>query len=301
MEAWLRAKPLSTPAEQLEQGRFLQRAMDNRFGELVQDNKFWPRWTKQLANLTLTSIGWEYGTLAAYGGAVQDAMAGRFSTRVRWLMGVTATTAMQATAYQMFRSGQAPDLLTLGGSALTGGNLPSGQKDRVRLPGPDKELAHMYGLLRNANGISAVLAAPFRYVGGKANPLVRSAEDFASTLSNSRPMSEFLGSLAKNTGPIFMQQETQRGSVMTPFDKWLGVKQDERAITDEAALSTSIAKGQEKQDNTKAWRDYFHDQNLANPTGVAKPPSTFQHTGRPASKPPGGSGFSRGGRGRTTR
>src|SRR5262249_2589486 len=140
-------------------------------------NLFWPRWVKQLANLGLVSVGWEYGTLRAFGRGLADALNGQFTTRVRWLMAFPVMMALQATAYQAFKTGSLPASWRNFVTRATGGTLPSGNPELALPPGPEKEALQWYSLLRRADSLPLVLQSAGIYAGQKANPFLRSVED----------------------------------------------------------------------------------------------------------------------------
>jgi len=59
--------------------RKIGKEVENRYGEMFYDNLLWPRTLKQLGTTTLLSMGWNYGGIRMYGGALHDtaALAGK--------------------------------------------------------------------------------------------------------------------------------------------------------------------------------------------------------------------------------
>jgi hypothetical protein len=275
MEGWLGTHLHALPEEIQAYGQQLHRLMDYRFGELVQDNYFGPRIVKQIANLTLVSVGWEYGTLAAFGGALQDLSHGSvFSTKMRWLMGVIAMSAIQSTAYQFMKTGTliaAENLLRA--APLTGGSLPDGQPEEAQIPSPIKEITRAYSLLRNANSVTDVLALPFKYGAGKLNPAARMISDTAGAIWNGKSASDWLSSLVKEGGPIFLNQSSnaKRGTNLGYVDRWSGVTTQPRAVSDEANLQKQLEHGRAIEQWKEQYKAYKQDKDLAEPVGIPKP------------------------------
>jgi hypothetical protein len=48
-------------------------SVDNRYGQMVYDNRFWNRVALEIAQLGIRSVGWQGGTYMEYGGGVTDA------------------------------------------------------------------------------------------------------------------------------------------------------------------------------------------------------------------------------------
>jgi 2'-5' RNA ligase len=48
-------------------------SVDNRYGQMVYDNRFWNRVALEIAQLGIRSVGWQGGTYKEYGGGVTDA------------------------------------------------------------------------------------------------------------------------------------------------------------------------------------------------------------------------------------
>ena len=144
MEDFLRQNPTADERAMVTHGRQTMDSIDDRFGEMNQDNLFWNRYAKQLANLFTVSIGWEYGTLRAFGHAGLDIGTGHWnSTRARWLPAFLAMSAYQNSAYQYAKTSTFPQNLTQTLLApATGGKLPgrnSGSPEGAVLPGYQKE------------------------------------------------------------------------------------------------------------------------------------------------------------------
>jgi hypothetical protein len=142
MEMFIRNNPNATMNELLAHGRPLSNHMDDVFGEMQQDNLYWARGFKQAMNLLTVSVGWEYGTLRAFGTGAKDILGvDGLTPRSRWLIAFPIMNASIANTYQYLRTGTTggSDWQTLAGAPLTGGQNPDGSPERAWLPGPQKE------------------------------------------------------------------------------------------------------------------------------------------------------------------
>jgi hypothetical protein len=109
---------------------------------MQQDNLYWARGFKQAMNLLTVSVGWEYGTLRAFGTGAKDIFGvDGLTPRSRWLIAFPIMNASIANTYQYLRTGTTggADWQTLAGAPLTGGQNPDGSPERAWLPGPQKE------------------------------------------------------------------------------------------------------------------------------------------------------------------
>lgn len=61
MKDWLDANPAATHEEQVRMARKLVDAMDNRYGEMINDNVFWQKHFKQVAQIAMLSYSWSLG------------------------------------------------------------------------------------------------------------------------------------------------------------------------------------------------------------------------------------------------
>jgi hypothetical protein len=142
MEMFIRNNPNATMSELLAHGRPLSNHMDDVFGEMQQDNLYWARGFKQAMNLLTVSVGWEYGTLRAFGTGASDILnVDGLTPRSRWLISFPVMNASIANTYQYLRTGTTgfTDWQTMAGAPLTGGTNPDGSPERAWNPGPQKE------------------------------------------------------------------------------------------------------------------------------------------------------------------
>jgi len=194
MEAWMNKNPGATREEQLAQSRHLMDSMDDRFGEMVQDNLFWNPILKQTLNLLATSVGWEYGSLRAFATGGKDlARSGgklltgdikgageALSTRARWLLAFPAIMAAGAAVYQYLIKRQPvsdtpwQDLNV----PRTGGTTPEGAPERALLPGYQKDVLQWWHELSKAKNPIEAGQAVAAIGAHKLNPAGQLAKGF---------------------------------------------------------------------------------------------------------------------------
>ena len=74
MHDWLEANPNAPHEAQVAMARRIWDSIDNRFGEMVQDNIFWNKTLKQTAQLGMRSYSWNLGTVREIGGGAISAV-----------------------------------------------------------------------------------------------------------------------------------------------------------------------------------------------------------------------------------
>lgn len=177
MEAWLRQNPSAAAKDVMSQARLFQRVVDDRFGEMVQDNLFWPRSLKQMLNMATVSVGYEYGTLRTFIGGAHDLLSGDvLSPRARYLLVYPMVVGMVSGIYQYLKTGisgptQATPIRDTA-APRTGGVTPYGQPERALLPGDQKDVEQVYNLFNSAPNYTMWPSALMGYAENKANPLL---------------------------------------------------------------------------------------------------------------------------------
>lgn len=152
MQTFMRQNPTATQDAVMSRARMLVDSMDNRFGELNQNNIFWNAAYKQILNSSLLSFGWEYGSMRAFGNAIGwdiDRMQRAYNpVATRWAIAFGAGVALQNSVYQYIKTGTLPmqtdtplkDFMAPRAGGVTPGGLPS----RVMLPGYQKDAFNWY-------------------------------------------------------------------------------------------------------------------------------------------------------------
>lgn len=206
-------------------------SVDNRMGQLVYDNLFWNKATKDLAMASVRSLGWNLGTIRELGGAGKDA-AQMFNDlrqgknpevtyRMAYALALPIITGLYGAFYQYLMTGKGPQELKDYFFPKTGGLDKNGEPNRVSLPTYMKDLYHYS-------------RAPVRTVLNKFNPVNNAVlqmlfnKDFYGTeIRNaddplvSQVLSElsFLGGQFLPFGVRNLQRDTRKtvGSKVEPF------------------------------------------------------------------------------------
>jgi hypothetical protein len=266
MSSWLKMHPNASLSEQLTQARQLVDSMDNRFGEMIQDNIFWNRTLKQVAMLAMRSYSWNMGTVREiYGGAL-DLASLRWSPRAAYAIAFPITVGTMNAMYQ-YMMGQGPpqDVMDLiaprTGGSTTGASVPSmhpfGRStsatvpERLETPGYQKDVFSWYNDWQRA-------------IAGKLNTFVRSGMELYSNQDwrgdpifnpeHSAPqwLKEFFDYASKNFGPISVRQLIQGpevGSNIPAAAQAMGFRPAPKALEDPAGTREA-----QRRRNEKAWK-----------------------------------------------
>ena len=152
---WLKTHPNATDAEQVHAARQLWDTIDDRFGEMVQDNMFMNKFSKQLGMLFLRSWSWTVGQdVRMMGGAARDIVRAPFKkvtgtgpNDTRWTQKMDMAIAAPivygtlAMLYQLWKTGEPPkDLHDLVAPRTGGADASTGEPERLIMPGPEKDV-----------------------------------------------------------------------------------------------------------------------------------------------------------------
>ena len=69
---WLARNPHATVEEKRRMASRIWDSIDNRYGEMVYDNMFWPRWMRDIGVMSMLSLGWNLGTIREVGNSFVD-------------------------------------------------------------------------------------------------------------------------------------------------------------------------------------------------------------------------------------
>ena len=152
---WLDAHPNATEGEKLAAARKAVDSVDNRFGEMVHDNIFWNKATKQSAMIAMRAYSWFLGTAREIGGGAISAFQNperiaithpNHDPRAAYAVTMPVMVALSSMAYQYLKAGKNPGDLKDLFVPQTGGVSIHGQPERAALPGYEKDV---YGWLHN--------------------------------------------------------------------------------------------------------------------------------------------------------
>ena len=160
-------------------------SVDNRMGQLVYDNLFWNKVTKDIAMASVRSVGWNLGTFREIGGAPKesvnillDALKGKRSDeshKLAYLISLMGITMLYGAIFQYLSSGEAPQDIKDYFFPRNGQTNDKGDASRISLPTYVKDL-YAYGqepftTLKNklspVNGIVAQMMENKDYYGVK--------------------------------------------------------------------------------------------------------------------------------------
>lgn len=149
MEDFLKSRPKATQDEIDKEAIKIADSIDNRFGELNQDNLFWNKTMKQAAQLALLSPTWNLGTIREIGGGIKDVMGAApqlakgegISRRTAYIAGLAFNTALMSSVYQYLKTGKPPGSVKDLMAPQTGGtDIVSGKPERAMTPGYQKDV-----------------------------------------------------------------------------------------------------------------------------------------------------------------
>ena len=188
MKAWLEANPGATYDQQMVVARKLIDSIDNRFGEMIQDNIMWSTTAKQTAAIGMLSYSWNLGTVRELmGGALAagrtlgkgiDIASPKYDPRVAYVIAFPMAVATMNGIYQYLKTGKPPQTAQDLMAPQTGGEAPGfggrgTTPERAILPGYQKDVFGWYTNLTPA-GHGSVGAE----ILNKMNPLMRMGFEF---------------------------------------------------------------------------------------------------------------------------
>lgn len=186
LQSWIDANPTAGREAKLAMARRIVNSVDDRFGEMNQDNLFWPKAVKQALNLLTVSVGWEFGSLRAAGIAGNNTDTRFTMDRLRWLVSLPIVNGIMGSIYQYLKTGTTPwetttPLLDTQFPRTGGHTLQYGQyvPERVAIPGyPDKDFSQWYKLGLNAPDWIKMAQDTAKGIMQKGNPAVQTLSDF---------------------------------------------------------------------------------------------------------------------------
>ncbi|HEX3885325.1 MAG TPA: hypothetical protein VHW66_21900 [Stellaceae bacterium] len=299
MDAWLRQNPTAPAEAARRQARILSDSMDNRFGELNQNNLFWPAYAKQLANLFLISTGWEYGSLRAFGNAagwdVDRMQAAWNPTAFRWALGFMAGASLQNSLYQYVRTGSLPwqtnsllsDLMAPRTGGQTPEHKPEHKPERAILPGYQKDVFNLVKAFLTAPDPLGGLQNMTGIIGHKFSPLWQSAwtalvtgqdaigHHIADMPINGKKPNGFLDRMHNYMAhvfgpalePIAMQNQGQhlKGTGLSPIESTLGIRPAPAWMVDPERFAHGQAIGEANRQNDEMRRSFYENRRSAAP------------------------------------
>lgn len=262
MHDWVIQNPHATQEEIDRAAIKIQDTIDNRFGELVQDNLFWDRKLKQAMQIMLFSPTWKIGTAREIGGGLVDigkSIGGigsgeGISPRTAYNVALAGMTSILGGVGTYLMTGKKPEGRDFIAPRTGGTDIASGQPERLQIPGYSKDVLELgAGFLPGNSPRKALL----QYGANALNPGVKAATDIitntdyrglplypeggAPSLPSDAPTtgSPLGDTLAEDVSPISIEQLTRRkkGSAIGPAATALGFKPSPAYITSPERMS----------------------------------------------------------------
>lgn len=222
-------------------------SIDNRFGQLVYDNLFWNKVTKDLAMVSTRSVGWNLGTIREFGGAALDILKGRgFTDRAAYAVATPIYVGMLGAIYHYLHTGQAPKTLKDYFEPENGVIDKFGNHVRIRLP----------TYMRDVTGYAQ---DPLGTLMHKTSPGI----NIVSELATNR---DYYGDLIRNPDDPISKQLEQSGqyvlSQLEPFSiQNLTKTNQEKANLEQkaesfAGVTQAPAKDIQSPEQQKLYKDY---------------------------------------------
>lgn len=213
MQSWLDTHPGATQVEQVKAARQIWDSIDNRFGEMVQDNIFWNKTMKQAAQLGMRSYSWNLGTVREIGGGVKDIVnkvghGDEWTPRASYTVALPIVVGTMNAAYQYLMTGKSPESVDDLVAGRTGGTAPGfGSRgevpERVSLPGYQKDVFGWYHDWRQeaankvATGPRALVVDPLRDADWRGDPIFHSGNS---------GLQDYFNHVLQSVGPISLKQ-----------------------------------------------------------------------------------------------
>ena len=170
---WIDHNPNASSLELSQAMQLAWDSVDNRLGQMVYDNVFWNKAGKDMAFLTVRSVGWNLGTIRELGGGFMDlgqAMSAlgsgdkvEMTRRMAYTITMPLMTALYGAITYYLYNGEGPKELKDYFFPKTGGLTPHGKPERISIPSYMKDVlqynrAPLQTLQNKMNPLFGVLA-----------------------------------------------------------------------------------------------------------------------------------------------
>jgi len=158
-------------------------SVDNRMGQMIYDNLFWHKITKDLAMSSVRSVGWNLGTAREVGGGVVDlarlpfraAEKGRtdplFTHRMAYAVALPLVVGTMGAMTQYLLTGKGPDELKDYFFPKTGGVDENGSPERIAFPSYMKDIFPLTDRIQHGD-VAGVGGVATHMLTSKAHPLI---------------------------------------------------------------------------------------------------------------------------------
>lgn len=249
MAAWLKQHPSAPREEQVNAARQVWDSVDNRFGELVQDNIFINKVIKQIGMLSLRSWSWTVGgVVRELGGAVRDIartpfkkptgtgpQEGKWTQKMDYAIALPVVYGTLSAIYQALKTGKPPESIHDLLAPKTGGaDASTGEPERLMMPGYMKDV---FGFIEHpVDEITNKVATAPKMAGQLiTNQDWRGDPIFPPDPSAPEWLKAFWNYASQNVGPISARsiaKGQKAGSNLSTPETLLGVRTAPRYLTD---------------------------------------------------------------------
>lgn len=270
MADWMKVNPTASRAEQVAAARKIVDSVDNRFGEMIQDNIFWNKMLKDVSMLSMRSYSWNLGTVREIGGGITDTLSGAgkggMTQRQAYNIALPIVYGLTGGAYQYLKTGEAPKDLHDYVAPRTGGiDVTTGEPERIVPPGYMKDV---FGWMSNPRqeGWNKVATAP-RLAGEilasgrdwRGDPIAPPREDETSIPSNVPTwLRAYFTHVVEAMGPISAKsvlKGQREGSNLNWVERAMGVQPTGMEKTAPEAFEVMMRRKQFKEWQRKQMHD----------------------------------------------
>lgn len=201
-------------------------SVDNRMGQLIYDNTFWPKYAKDIGMATTRALGWEIGKVRELGGGAIDFLQqinnlahGRrveLTNRMAYSIAMPALSMAVGAITMYLMTGKGPDSLKDYFFPKTGEVDPQGRDIRLSLPTYMKDVFH-------------VAHDPMGTITSKLHPLL-------AVMGQMLRNKDFFDQPIRNSDDPFMKQVIDAASYVGHQFMPIGIRQQEQGKA--AGMST---------------------------------------------------------------
>ena len=257
---WLDAHPNASEGEKLAQARKEVDSIDNRFGEMVHDNIFWNKATKQTAMIGMRAYSWFLGTAREIGGGAVSAFqdpsriavtSPNHDPRAAYAVTMPILVALSSMAYQYLKAGKNPGDLKDLFVPQTGGTSIHGNPERAALPGYEKDV---YGWLHNPTqeAVNKMATAPRLVWDILTNTDYKGAPITNANNHLDQRMKDYAGHVLDAMNPISVRNVAKtppRGSNISLPERITAIRSAPTYLQDEQFVQNA-----QRKNNDKLWK-----------------------------------------------